>query len=403
MRVGIVTTWFDRGAANVSRQIMNAIKDSADVYIYARGEKYAKGDSYWDLPNVHWGRRLYWAGSGKIDRGDFERWINDKRIETLVFNEQRWWQPIIWAKEMGVKIGAYIDYYTNEDINNFSIFDFVICNTQRHFSAFCWHPGAVYVPWGTQTNLYRPQDKSNKVFTFFHSCGWDPYRKGLDILINAFDRIKEDIDAELLIHTQCDISDLIVCDSKIRVIKQTLPPPGMFTEGDVYVYPSRLEGIGLTIVEALSCGRPVITTDEPPMSEFVQNGVTGYLIPVKRSFKRQDGYYWNMVEADVDKLAELMLTMYSMDSERLNEMKNSSRHYALESRDWLVQSKKIFSVIMESDYTPINKEMVEVINKYDYSGKSKKLDYLIRFKPSRFLISKVFEMYRKLKQPHLYR
>ena len=31
--------------------------------------------------------------------------------------------------------------------------------------------------------------------------------------------------------------------------------------GDVFVYPSRLEGIGLCVPEALACGLPVITTD----------------------------------------------------------------------------------------------------------------------------------------------
>jgi len=39
--------------------------------------------------------------------------------------------------------------------------------------------------------------------------------------------------------------------------------------------------------EALACGLPVITTDNAPMNEFVQDGVNGKLVKVKRFQKRQ--------------------------------------------------------------------------------------------------------------------
>lgn len=39
MNVGIVTTWFERGAAYVSRQYLEALRSDSNnsVYIYARG------------------------------------------------------------------------------------------------------------------------------------------------------------------------------------------------------------------------------------------------------------------------------------------------------------------------------------------------------------------------------
>lgn len=54
MKIGIVTTWFERGAAYVSRQFMDILKSTDEVFIYARGgEAYAQGNPTWDLPNVH--------------------------------------------------------------------------------------------------------------------------------------------------------------------------------------------------------------------------------------------------------------------------------------------------------------------------------------------------------------
>jgi glycosyltransferase involved in cell wall biosynthesis len=48
----------------------------------------------------------------------------------------------------------------------------------------------------------------------------------------------------------------------------------------VYVLPSYYrEGTPRTVLEAMSCARPVITTDMPGCRETVQDGVNGYLIP----------------------------------------------------------------------------------------------------------------------------
>ena len=65
----------------------------------------------------------------------------------------------------------------------------------------------------------------------------------------------------------------------------------VITDCDVYVLPSYREGTPRTVLEAMSVGRPVITTDAPGCRETVQQGVNGFLVPV----------------ADADALAEAML------------------------------------------------------------------------------------------------
>lgn len=44
---------------------------------------------------------------------------------------------------------------------------------------------------------------------------------------------------------------------------------------DIFVFPSLLEGFGMTIVEAQKCGRVVIVSPSPIFSDFVQDGKTG--------------------------------------------------------------------------------------------------------------------------------
>ena len=49
----------------------------------------------------------------------------------------------------------------------------------------------------------------------------------------------------------------------------------------VYVLPSYREGMPRTVLEAMSMGRPIITTDAPGCRETVEDGKNGFLVPVK--------------------------------------------------------------------------------------------------------------------------
>lgn len=49
----------------------------------------------------------------------------------------------------------------------------------------------------------------------------------------------------------------------------------------VYVLPSYHEGTPKTVLEAMAMGRPIVTSDAPGCRETVENGVNGYLVPVK--------------------------------------------------------------------------------------------------------------------------
>ena len=151
--IGIVTTWFERGASYISRQYEKLLQDDYNVYIYARGGIYEKNNPVYNRENVWWGRRDGRPISAAINLEDFRKWIESRNITVVLFNEQSWWVPVIECRKLGVVAIAYIDYYTKDTVPLFELYDAVICNTRRHYSVFSWHQGAHYIPYGVDLDI----------------------------------------------------------------------------------------------------------------------------------------------------------------------------------------------------------------------------------------------------------
>jgi glycosyltransferase involved in cell wall biosynthesis len=128
---------------------------------------------------------------------------------------------------------------------------------------------------------------------------------------------------------------------RLRIHHQTVPAPGLYHLGDVYVYPSRLDGIGLTVPEALACGLPVIVPDEPPMNEFPGAGC-GTLVPVAARRERSDAYYWPMCEVAVDRLAAAMQASVERAA-GLSQAKLAARARAEACLNWMENSRELLA------------------------------------------------------------
>ncbi len=390
MNIGIVTTWFERGAAYVSKQFEEILEQDYNVFIYARAEEYAIGDPNWDKKNVTWGKNIDSPFAGKvIDKKDFKKWINKNEINLILFNEQHWFQPLVWCKEWNIKTVAYIDYYTERTVHLFEVYDMLICNTERHFSVFNWHEGAVYLPWGTNTDLYKPKHNNEKLVnenevTFFHSCGWNIERKGTRILLEAF---QESTKAKkLIIHTQSQIKDesaltlieKLKTENRLEIITGTVSAPGLFHMGDVYVYPTILEGIGLTIAEALSSGLATVVPDNGPMNEFVQDEVNGRLIKIEKCYARNDGYYWPKCIPDKNNLVEIIDDL-AENKEEVIKMKTKARELAIKDLTFHKNAQILNQRMEKVKFKPVRDKVVTDINSFDNYGLKKMNKYYMYF------------------------
>lgn len=337
MRIGFVSTWFERGAAYVTRSYIELLQDNHEIFIYARGgEAYGKDDPNWDKSNVTWAPTLMGTN---INFHHFKKWISKNKIDTIFFNEQHD-NDIIYKIKMKfpeIKIGSYIDYYKEDTVNSFFLYDFLICNTKRHYSVFKNHPQCYYVPWGTSLETFYPMEHSpNNELTFFHSAGMSE-RKGTNYTIEAFIKGELYEYSKLIIHTQSNFEKVFGYKEEylkkynIELIIGTVPAPGLYHLGDVYVYPTTLDGLGLTMYEALACGMPVITTDHPPMNEVINDNV-GKLVEVDYFRSRSDAYYWPLSIVSIDSLIDSM--RYFLDEKKVEKMKLNARNEAVELWNW---------------------------------------------------------------------
>lgn len=97
-----------------------------------------------------------------------------------------------------------------------------------------------------------------------------------------------------------------------------------------FVLPSYHEGTPRSVLEALSVGRPVITTDAPGCRETVRNGANGFLVPVK----------------DPEAIAHAMKTLCA-DRAAAERMAQASRSFAEETFDVDIVCNIINQTILE--------------------------------------------------------
>jgi glycosyltransferase involved in cell wall biosynthesis len=117
----------------------------------------------------------------------------------------------------------------------------------------------------------------------FTLVGHGFWRKGGATLVAAFERLRrEHPEARLTIVSHVDPQALGVDQTGIDVIPG-LPRADVlehiYPTTDVYMLPTLAEGYGMSVVEAMAHGLPVIATSIAALPELVEDGITGLLVP----------------------------------------------------------------------------------------------------------------------------
>jgi glycosyltransferase involved in cell wall biosynthesis len=113
-------------------------------------------------------------------------------------------------------------------------------------------------------------------------------RKNLFVLLEVLRRVVETFgnDVRLVICGTGNLLEPLKAKARRLGLEDKVIFPGFIAEADkpkfynladVFVFPSLLEGFGLAVGEAMSCGKPVVAFDSAAIPELVVNGETGLL------------------------------------------------------------------------------------------------------------------------------
>jgi hypothetical protein len=207
---------------------------------------------------------------------------------------------------------------------------------------------------------YRPTER----YTFLSIFEWGE-RKAPEKLLRAYSRAFTRRDDTLLVlkvsnrDPGVDVPalvramDLPVDSAPVALLyNQELPAHqlgSLYRSADCFVLPTRGEGWGLPILEAMACGLPVIATNWSAQTEFMNEG-NAYPINVKRLIPAEAKcpYYdgWRWADADEDHLVHLMRHVYEQRDEAAEKGQRASQE-ALSQWTWRSAAERIKARLLE--------------------------------------------------------
>ena len=227
---------------------------------------------------------------------------------------------------------------------------------------------------GTDINTYKPMDKIEMrkkynirqdvfVFGMIAANKENPPRKGFQEAIEAFklfhDKHKE---AVLIIHSNQVVPTgfpiiqlaqylgiqkniLFISDYEEIVKSSNQKCAEHYNTFDALLHPSQTEGFGLTVIEAGSCGKPVIVNDSTSMPEMIVEGKTGYVC--KRASRRYTNDLSFVDVADVPSLYECMEKVYTLVKEHPEKTMQVCRNHIKEKYNIDTLYKDKWVIILE--------------------------------------------------------
>lgn len=143
--------------------------------------------------------------------------------------------------------------------------------------------------------------------------------KRVEDVIHTFDRVRKVVPSKLLLlgdgpersDMEALCRNLGLCD-EIRFLGTIDPVEEVYSLGDLFLLPSESESFGLSALEAMACGVPVISSDGGGLPEVNLNGVTGF----------------TCTAGDVQSMAEYAIRLLT-DTELWQQFSEAARQQAL--------------------------------------------------------------------------
>lgn len=294
MNVGIVSKWFNRGQPVVGRQLRSAVDSlghTSFVLAKPRREKGPKPGALelsgvWDQPGVTA------ASAFATPLEEYVDWVAANGIEVVLCDQNYQFDQLAKLRRRGIRvIGRFVwEHFTRDHLvgarDAYDVIYSVTRIEQQRYRG--WGLDTPRVPWGIHPELLavEPQRPGDGLVRLVFPGGFLGHRKPAEPVVEAFSRARGE-QLRLVVKAQVERSrlqrllPLIEADPRIELVLADEPWDqhlARIAANDVSISPSRWEGLGLPLYEAIAFGMPTICNDDPPMNEVIADGDNGLLV-----------------------------------------------------------------------------------------------------------------------------
>jgi 1,2-diacylglycerol 3-alpha-glucosyltransferase len=305
MRIGVVSKWFSRGQPVCGMWTRSALEELGhETVVLARPTKenrkrsrFISREDVWDQPGITE------ASAYDVPLNEYEDWIRANDLEALFFDQNYQFEEIATLRNRGVRtIGRFVwEQFAEKHVEGALaaydvIYSLTAAERERYATMGIESPKVL---WGCHPEVTSvvPRRENGGVTRFIFPGGFLGHRKPLKEVVEAFVRTK-DPSLRLLVKAQLDrdqldfVHEAMRDDDRIEAFVEDQPRSEhlqLFANQHVCVSPSRWEGLGLPLYEATGFGMPIITNDDPPMNEVVDDDLNGILVRSHADGKARSG------------------------------------------------------------------------------------------------------------------
>ena len=360
--IGVCSIWYVRGISIVARQITWALEgEQFRTHVLARWET----DRFENRPPV-FHPRVHNAGDDPTPQ-EMVDWATANQLDLVIFMEvhPNDWPRVRALKRAGFRVMAYesLDILHKDRLANYAeSIDYLLFagfHAERTFRSLLPGTPGLLVPWGCPRHDVLSSEGGDRV-RMVHVAGWGGLegRKNTAEVLRAFDRANP-ARAELRLFSQAPLatygSDCVdICEANDRIVVHEGTARDVYDayrEADLLVWPSKREGLGLPIVEALACGIPVLVSDGFMMKEWPVLGEHGIAIPGEVV---EGIHMLPKIEVEPDRLASTLAELADRP-ERLEEWRSNvlrDRSAWLWSWQAALLRRQIGRIVADPDYVP---------------------------------------------------
>lgn len=208
------------------------------------------------------------------------------------------------------------EHFGEESLARLSDMDHVLCKTRNTQAVFSRYDVDTFYIGFTSNDLYRP-DIPKAYDAFFHLAGKSP-AKGTEALVAVWARHPEW--PTLTIVQDPRRADPVGLPNVVHRTEYLASEELIALQNSygIHLCPSRVEGFGHYINEAMGCGAAVLTTAAPPMNELVDEG-RGVLVDYARAEPIQQGMSYEVDLADLEAKIERLIHTSTAEKRQTGE------------------------------------------------------------------------------------